>query len=249
MSQMRGENDEKKITRVVLRGENHIQKESSQKGKKNIHQGSFNYVCRWALRLHLGVGGWGEGGLRRCEVLWGCPPWFTPRPLQRHNRPRCEDFSADLCSLNAPNTGSIYSIYYLLYLEAAEIKRLRRSLLISVICQVGLCAVFSPLFFFKPGDWIFTVFSFMEVSHQLTIGTFSGPCWHVHKCSAFKASRPSHHSDVFAMDGLFLPSSPSSRHAHKLTLAFSLGSLFVPYDWLCSSLDTTHRNSAWSSFP
>lgn len=45
MSQMRGENDEKKITRVVLRGENHIQKESSQKGKKNIHQGSFNYVC------------------------------------------------------------------------------------------------------------------------------------------------------------------------------------------------------------
>lgn len=105
----------------------------------------------------------------------------------------------------------------------------------------------SPLL--QPGDWIFTVFSFMEVSHQLTIGAFSGPRWHVHKCSAFKASWASHHSDMFAMDGLFLPCSPSSRQAHTLTLAFSLGSLFVPYDWLCSSLDTTHRNSAWSSFP
>lgn len=32
-------------------------------------------------------------------------------------------------------------------------------------------------------------------------------------------------------------------------LAFSLGSLVVPYGVLCSSLETTQRNSAWSSFP
>lgn len=34
-----------------------------------------------------------------------------------------------------------------------------------------------------------------------------------------------------------------------LTLAFSLGSLVVPYGVLCSSLETTQRNSAWSSLP
>lgn len=32
-------------------------------------------------------------------------------------------------------------------------------------------------------------------------------------------------------------------------LAFSLGSLVVPYGELCSSLETTQRNSAWSSLP
>lgn len=32
-------------------------------------------------------------------------------------------------------------------------------------------------------------------------------------------------------------------------LAFSLGSLVVPYGVLCSSLETTQRNSAWSSLP
>lgn len=33
------------------------------------------------------------------------------------------------------------------------------------------------------------------------------------------------------------------------TLAFSLGSLAGPCGELCSSLETTHRNSAWSSLP
>lgn len=41
-------------------------------------------------------------------------------------------------------------------------------------------------------------------------------------------------------------SSPLSR---RLTFAFSLGSLTMPLVELLSSLDTTQRNSAWSSFP
>lgn len=32
-------------------------------------------------------------------------------------------------------------------------------------------------------------------------------------------------------------------------LAFSLGSLVMPYGELCNSLETTQRNSAWSSLP
>lgn len=40
-----------------------------------------------------------------------------------------------------------------------------------------------------------------------------------------------------------------TRAAASPTLAFSLGSLVVPYGELCSSLETTQRNSAWSSLP
>ena len=42
---------------------------------------------------------------------------------------------------------------------------------------------------------------------------------------------------------------PESTSPQSPTLAFSLGSLVVPYGELCSSLETTHRNSAWSSLP
>lgn len=65
MSQMRGENDEKKITRVVLRGKPHSERVQSKKEKE--HSSRQFQLCV-SLSTSTAFGGWRVGGGRAEEM-------------------------------------------------------------------------------------------------------------------------------------------------------------------------------------